>query len=108
MENHKEEYNQWLSSLQVGDEVAYRWGNFWVITTIKSKTPSGRLNLANGITVNNDGSIRGNKYFSIRPSTPEIKQEIWRVRALQKIRNNFNADNLSNEELTIVLKLIKD
>lgn len=100
---------QWLSTLNADDEVAYTGGGVfrsWTITKVRKVTPSGRLNLNDGTTINADGSIRGNKHFYIHPVTDEIRVSIWRNRAINKLRNNLKIEKLSNDDLKVLLKML--
>jgi hypothetical protein len=104
-----EERNAWLLTLNVGDEVAYSGGGLYssvTIATIASISPSRRFNLSNGTTINSDGSVRGNNHFYIRPVTEKIKQDIWRQRAITKLRVNLKIDKLSNEQLKVLLEML--
>lgn len=103
-----EERTQWLETLSAGDEVAYRISWNWTITKINRVSPTRRLTLNNGTTVNTDGSIRGNNHFYIHPVTESIRMSIWRSRAIQKLRVNLKIDKLSNENLKVLLQMLDE
>jgi hypothetical protein len=101
--------HQFLESLQVGDEIAYLAGGLhsnWIITKITRISPTRRFSLSNGSTVNSDGSIRGNNHFYIHPVTEKIRQSIWRTRTIRKLRADLKIDNLSDEQLRVLLEMV--
>lgn len=101
----KKEYQQWLDGLKEGDEVFYSGGRFYggTIAKVKRFTPSRMIGLSNGTMVNKDGSIRGDKYFSIHPVTQKNRDEIEKRRLYSKVRA-IDFGRLSLEQLREVAK----
>ena len=87
VKNTKEIYDEWFAGLKVGDKVLYPSSRYHheAIVKITRVTPSGMLGLSNGQMTNKDGSIRGDKYFSIKPITEEAYKRIFRRKMLKKL-----------------------
>lgn len=84
---------EWIKSLRVGDTVAIHhsgWGRRgWTLTSIEKITPTGRINLTNGMKVNSNGWVRGDRHERIQPVTDEIMTEILRMKLTNKIKLGF-------------------
>lgn len=107
---NNEERIEWVSTLQVGDFVAHKAGsghNYWAVAKITRITPSRRMNLSNGTIINPDGSIRGDKYFCIHPVTEDIRMKVWRQKAIYSLKKDLKIENLTNEQLKLLLEVIK-
>ncbi|HDR7066943.1 TPA: hypothetical protein QCW42_004049 [Bacillus cereus] len=111
MFNDKKEREEWMSTLEVGDEVAIENSRFshcrWSLYKIIKITPSGRLNLKHGIVINPDGSIRGNKYSYIHEATDDIRNHIWRSKA-EILASKIDVKKLSHKQLMIMLDIYKE
>lgn len=114
MNNYREEKSkreEWVSNLQVGDEVAYLhsgWGSSWEIYKVEKVTPSGRRNLNYGMVVNSDGTIRGKSFEVIHPVTDKIRASVWRQMAKRKLRNELKIEDLSDNNLNRLLAILKE
>lgn len=107
------EREEWVKTLKVGDEVAMENSRFsyckWLIYKIVKVTPTGRLNLDNGLVINKDGSIRGDSYSNysrIYKVTDEIMKHIWRSKA-EIMVSKIDARKLSDEEIMTMLDIYK-
>lgn len=103
----------WLGKLQVGDNVAYLNGTHsrvhWVTSTVEKITPSGRINLDCGLTVNPDGKFRGDRYNGIYPMTGEIRESIDKRNLMMQINNRLLKVDFTQatwEQLKDVYKLL--
>lgn len=106
----KDQYNEWLSSLEIGDKVVYPSMSSWggeTIVRVSRKTPSGLLGLSNGHMTNKDGSIRGNKYFRIHPVTEKVKARILRRKMLSELKE-VKFDSFNDDDLKKIYKFIFD
>lgn len=109
----KERLAEWVSTLQVGDEVAlmtFGWARsrYYQIVEIVKVTPTGRRNLSNGMVVNPDGEIRGDRRGDIYPVSDEIKHHIWKEKCLSHISNKFDIHKLSDEQIKTVLEIMEE
>lgn len=106
----KKSYNQWYSSLEIGDKVVFpsmgRWGGETIVK-LSRKTPSGMFGLSNGRMTNNDGSIRGNNHFYIHPVTEKVKASILRRKRLAQLKE-VKFESFYDEELEKILNCLSD
>lgn len=106
---------EWLDSLQVGDEVAMDVGSYgyrkYVKATITKITPKRRLSASNGKTFNPDGSEYGkgsswSKPADLLPMTQDIAEHIERNTLLNLIENT-KFDKCSLEQLRSIQAILK-
>jgi hypothetical protein len=111
--NEREQRQQWLNSLKVGDEVAVDQGKFsrkYAILTIEKITPTRRFRLSGVSEVfDNTGREMGAGAWGsdhMEPITDAIRESAARYAALEHIKKiNFSA--LSTQQLLDVLKVIQ-
>lgn len=113
-EKAKKLREEWVSTLQVGDEVAIdagRWSDYsYKILKVVKITPSGRRNLSDGTVANPNGSLRGDSYEYIYPVTDEIRNQIWRVKTIKHIFNKLGHElNIySDDKLKKLLEIVDE
>lgn len=99
----KEKDMTWVSALQVGDKVASvhrRFGEeVWQILTVEKVTPSGRLNLSFGYTVNPDGTFRGDSFRTIYQMTPKIQESVDKQHLRREIKNQLDTVDIAKATL---------
>ena len=116
---------QWLVSLKKGDKVCNkkydRWEEEYVYEfyEIKNITNTGKIRLNNNVLLDNDGCYH--KYenyksvdYKIEPITDEVvKYETARrkkrniIREIREIKDRVNFNKLNQEELEVLLELLK-
>jgi hypothetical protein len=109
-----EQRQQWLNSLQIGDEVAVDYGrNYgYKIGKITRITPTRRFTVeGKGCTFGNDGVEMGRRDVwggrsRMRQVTDQIREDIARSDALFHLRD-FKFDRLSTQQLHDILKIIQ-
>lgn len=107
----RKQREDWVASLQVEDEVALQgtgYSRYWYVYRVVKITPSGRVNLSNGIVINPDGSIRGDSCNYAYPVTDKVRASIWRRRAIDKIRTCLVIERLSDNNLNRLLQILKE
>ncbi|PEF30353.1 hypothetical protein CON39_11820 [Bacillus thuringiensis] len=98
---------EWVKTLEVGDEVAIQGSGFaryWYIYKVVKITPSGRLNLSNGLIANPNGTLRGDTFNKIYEVTDDIRKSIWRRSAQYKV-SQIDVKNLPDEALKKMLEV---
>lgn len=106
----RDQRQQWLNSLKVGDEVAMIHGGWgyrdYTIHTVSNITPSRMIDV-NRYRFNNDGRERGNHYGrKIEQVTDKIRQDILHKQAISEIRC-ITWEKLTTQQLLDVLKIIQ-
>jgi hypothetical protein len=84
----------WLKSLKVGDTVAFNSSQFgitWVTAKIIKKTPTGRIEIEQGIKFNKDGHHKISEYQSYRlePYDQEIKDAMEKRELRLKVEHKL-------------------
>ena len=112
--NEREQRQQWLNGLQIGDEVAVdRGSRTYHIGKITRITPTRRFTVeGKGCTFGSDGVEMGahnwghsrNRMYLV---TEEIKQAIVRKDAIQYINAYLRVDNLNTQQLLSILNIIQ-
>ena len=111
--NEREQRQQWLNGLKVGDSVAIPLGGWgrkdWAIKKIEKITPTRRM-VIGSTTFDSSGREMGKKdgwssRSNIYPVTNEVKETIARNNALYHI-NNLRFETLTTQQLLDVLKII--
>lgn len=96
-----EQRKQWLATLNIGDEVAFRAGfeNSWYLATIDRITPTRRF-FCGGRQFDNNGRCRGDNYgaASIEPVTQEVRDAVRNRKIVRRLRDvvwsNLSLDSL--------------
>lgn len=102
---------EWLSSLKVGDKVAYDTGRYgatmWEVDAIEKITPKRNMVTGKGYSFNSDGICRvdSRNFYNLKPITDDVIEWIKRRNLLNKIQK-IKFDTLSNDKLEQLYKLI--
>ena len=100
----------WLSKLKAGDEVIVDCGlGVRFITRVASRTPSGRIRLANGREFHPGGRLRGGnswEFDSLREPTPEALEAI-RLSKIRKRLSRVRWDRVPVETVRQVAALLR-
>lgn len=104
------EDTQWINSLKVGDEVAFRrgFGRELVITKVIKITPTGKIRVADTDCLFDErGCAKFDKwtYYHLEPVTPEIRAAVKRKRMLQQI-SATKFHTLSDSKLESIIEII--
>jgi hypothetical protein len=100
---------QWIKDLKIGDEVAVDNSSAWIrdnydISKVEKITPTGRVNLYNGLSYYPDGRQIGTSYgIKLKQITPEILECIKCQKLRYKIKGDKLVDMLDSSKLEILL-----
>jgi hypothetical protein len=99
------DYEQWLDSLQPGDEVCHysRWHGYRITRIIKI-TPTRQMKTEDGYVFRGGYDRTGSEWVHIQPVTHEIKQGIWRKNAISTVRN-LEFSELTDDQLKSILDI---
>jgi hypothetical protein len=102
--NERDQRQQWLNSLKVGDEVAVRHKSWsgrapYTISVITKITPTRMFDVEGFTRIKNDGG-------GMIPVTDEIRNEVARSKAAYFIKH-LDWNKLTTQQLLDVLKIIK-
>lgn len=109
---NKKEHQEWLDSLKVGDEIAYKWGYGegagYKIGKITNITPKRFIDSGN-IRFNRNGEPPAGVHGvgNIVPVTAELKRDMTRRELILEIEDKIRHNKLSLETLTDVRNLIR-
>jgi len=100
------EYEKWLASLQVGDEVCYhsRWNGYTIIK-IEKITPTRQIKTTFGHVFK--GGYSRDSGYTIKPITDEVRSAVRRGNLLGKV-NNFEFTKCNLEQLERVAAIIDE
>jgi hypothetical protein len=109
--NERDQRQQWLNSLKVGDEVAVNYSKTYLIGKIERITPTRRFRVeGKSCTFDSGGKEMGGDawggWAKMQPVTNEIMDRIARFEAARVIKV-FDWSTLTTQQLLDVLKIIK-
>jgi hypothetical protein len=103
-------YDAWLVSLKPGDAVYYDYFENWHggrrFTTVKNRTKTGMIRLADDSLVEQNGRVKGESRY-LQPYTEDYRIFDQRKKILYTL-NNMKFDHLPNEGLVMILKAVKE
>lgn len=111
---YQKEREEWLASLNIGDEVAMDISGYghqnWTIVKITKITPTRRMESSNGYKLGNDGIEMGKinswtRRKRIYPLTDEIVYEVRRKALISKIER-VDFKSFDNEKLEKIYNVI--
>lgn len=109
MQDEQKSYEEWLSSLKVGDKASFhsRYHGYVIVEVIKiTPTKQIKTTSGHGIQTFKEGRCRVDEWtsYSLEPITDTVKETIKRKYFLSKIRD-YNFENMTNEQLERVNKI---
>jgi hypothetical protein len=110
-ERTSEAYLNWVRNLKPGDTVCYNTGHSWgtlrKVTTVKKRTPSGRIRLEDATQWYAYGRGQGDlRYRYLQSYTAEMQMEDAHAKAARFL-NNFDFSKLKGEDILKVLQAVK-